>query len=682
MVNMAANSADDPWNSHWLPVRQPNNNREAADTPRTRKTQPLDRYPHWPTQLTIVADQDSDTRRQTTRFHNEVLIDWSKLGNWSARHLDLQDGKLPPGLEVVKPLGKGNSNVEMVRCLGTFLAVKTYRLDGNRPVERVNAEISILKRLRHHHVIELVGSMSRHGPGNVISAVFWPVAPCDFGRFFNNIDVLAVALQSGQLQPTATGALIKNELYEEAFQGLREIVFPPGQDNRREPTIKKVLQASIRRIFASFGCLAEALCYVHRQRVSHKDIKPSNILIYPNLATYQSTEANPDGEKVKDGIRLTDFDGAKDISQSEISQVPHTLATARYEPPECTLNGQSGRSADIFSLGCVYFQMTALTALYSWLTNTGNRGCYMSQGDILKELAQSGLTYGLHAHSGRLNGLIGKVEANAQLQSLVQSMVAKEATDRPFADQVLLTLSALDYHQQKRTPADKYYSFFGGCCRRFSIDENFLGRLSDLAENEGTVGGPSREPGHGDTVHLARDSTSPQFEGDNDGNCDGRAHVEDDEPIMLSAGPTVILRDLRIPWNKSDQRIDPPGVPHNRDLFNKIKKMKLCRWRYLLGYCLDRERCEADEGFEHNRILDPETLEAFRAINRRLRVCRSDCTNPACFYGHNCPFQPHNARPEDRTKTSACAYGGPDPDGRCKFPPHMHDMDLQIAYWT
>lgn len=31
-----------------------------------------------------------------------------------------------------------------------------------------------------------------------------------------------------------------------------------------------------------FGCLASALAYLHHQNVSHKEIKPSNVLLTPN----------------------------------------------------------------------------------------------------------------------------------------------------------------------------------------------------------------------------------------------------------------------------------------------------------------------------------------------------------------------------------------------------------------
>ncbi|KAH7359897.1 kinase-like domain-containing protein, partial [Pyrenochaeta sp. MPI-SDFR-AT-0127] len=85
------------------------------------------------------------------------------------------------------------------------------------------AEIQILKRLQHRHIIELVGSYT---DSRYIALVMLPVAEMDLDVY------LSIA------------------------------------------TVSKYPEL---RTF--FGCLATALEFLHAQKVRHKDIKPGNILI-------------------------------------------------------------------------------------------------------------------------------------------------------------------------------------------------------------------------------------------------------------------------------------------------------------------------------------------------------------------------------------------------------------------
>ena len=92
----------------------------------------------------------------------------------------------------------------------------------------------------------------------------------------------------------------------------------------------------VEKIYPWFGCLLHALDYAHGMKVKHQDIKPGNILI---------RNADP---------YLTDFGMAEDVSELEQSKTCRTdIGTPMYRAPEV----QSGRAADIFSLGCVYSEM-------------------------------------------------------------------------------------------------------------------------------------------------------------------------------------------------------------------------------------------------------------------------------------------------------------------------------------
>ncbi|KAH6882129.1 kinase-like domain-containing protein [Alternaria rosae] len=100
-------------------------------------------------------------------------------------------------------------------------------------------------------------------------------------------------------------------------------------------------QADLNVLYYSFGCLASGLQFMHAQKVRHKDIKPHNILVHRNSLIY------------------TDFGSSLDYSAAtrSVTTGRPNSTTRRYAAPE--LHDWSPRSSktDIFSLGCVYFEI-------------------------------------------------------------------------------------------------------------------------------------------------------------------------------------------------------------------------------------------------------------------------------------------------------------------------------------
>ena len=91
-----------------------------------------------------------------------------------------------------------------------------------------------------------------------------------------------------------------------------------------------------------FISLAEALAYMHGKHCRHKDIKPANILIS------------------KHKVLLTDFGTSMDFSNTRSTSAGSGLMTPKYCAPEVAAHGVRGRSADIFSLGCVFVEMITI----------------------------------------------------------------------------------------------------------------------------------------------------------------------------------------------------------------------------------------------------------------------------------------------------------------------------------
>ncbi|MFE3823939.1 ricin-type beta-trefoil lectin domain protein [Streptomyces sp. NPDC059092] len=82
-----------------------------------------------------------------------------------------------------------------------------------------------------------------------------------------------------------------------------------------------------------FAALAEALADVHARGVSHRDLKPQNIILSA------------------DGPRLIDFGIARTADQTALTQLGQTVGSLGYTAPEVLADNQVGPAADVFALG-------------------------------------------------------------------------------------------------------------------------------------------------------------------------------------------------------------------------------------------------------------------------------------------------------------------------------------------
>ncbi|CAG7930160.1 unnamed protein product [Penicillium olsonii] len=133
-------------------------------------------------------------------------------------------------------------------------------------------------------------------------------------------------------------------------------------------------------------------------------------------------------------------------------------------------------------------------------------------------------------------------------------------------------------------------------------------------------------------------------------------------PKVLGTSPPKVVE--RNKYGQRVDRLDFKSIP--RDDLNKLKKLKLCNYHFLLGECPNEESCYHD----HDRKLSRQDLHILSAI-ARMTPCRFglECDDVECIYGHRCP----QSEPGKKT----CFRGD-----SCRFEPVAHGIDTNIVKVT
>ena len=97
----------------------------------------------------------------------------------------------------------------------------------------------------------------------------------------------------------------------------------------------------VREVLSIASQVLDALQYAHERGIVHRDIKPANILL-----TRQST------------IKITDF-GIARLVNMELTATPLLIGTPSYMSPQQCLGVELDGRSDLFSLGCVLYELLA-----------------------------------------------------------------------------------------------------------------------------------------------------------------------------------------------------------------------------------------------------------------------------------------------------------------------------------
>lgn len=113
-----------------------------------------------------------------------------------------------------------------------------------------------------------------------------------------------------------------------------------GRDHYLDPTLVRIY------LYQALTSVA----YLHSKGIFHRDIKPENILIESSYDIWT-------------GLKLADFGSCRGI----YSKPPYTeyISTRWYRAPECLLtDGYYGSEMDVWGLGCVFYEISALVPLF------------------------------------------------------------------------------------------------------------------------------------------------------------------------------------------------------------------------------------------------------------------------------------------------------------------------------
>ncbi|KAL8681758.1 MAG: hypothetical protein Q9186_002146 [Xanthomendoza sp. 1 TL-2023] len=195
-----------------------------------------------------------------------------------------------------------------------FLRKTTSKAD-QKILKNFENELTNLKRLSHQHLVKVVGSYTDQ---KSVAFLMEPVANMNLMTFLENV----------------------------------------SQDHNN------VMSPSLR---SYFGCLANAVGYLHTKRIKHRDLKPENILI----KDYK--------------VYIADFGTAQDWSHApnDTTTDSGVPITAPYMAPEVARRSPRNSAADMWSLGVVYLEMVtvlrgqSLHKMRKFIANHGTKHPYV-----------------------------------------------------------------------------------------------------------------------------------------------------------------------------------------------------------------------------------------------------------------------------------------------------------------
>lgn len=382
--------------------------------------------------MTVEAKFEPSSSKDLER--DEALAAWN--GMFDERQVSLGHSDVVP-FQATRHLGRGGGgSVDETKIGGVTVAWKRISTRARRLTNEEMNEVKILGEIskqRHKHVVELIGSyIHRYRGGIELGMLIWPVAHCDLAHFLQDIDYLGDSFIESETTNTSPEDL------ESVIENLSMLISGkmPDEAQAHDTTYRQDLYSeALDYLSQKFGCIGEAVAYLHHQGIRHKDLKPAQILL------------------AADGLWLTDFGWSKDISQftNSVTNGGHQI-TLKYHAPERAAGGFCGKPEDIFALGCIFLEI----GYRCTRIEPEDRDSSLPWGKNPFHINLQKLvswTAPFYVHGDRGMGYLGQ---------LIIRMLSFDPRKRPTIDQVVKGLSfpLLPGFDNNFYP----YRFFGDCC--------------------------------------------------------------------------------------------------------------------------------------------------------------------------------------------------------------------------
>ncbi|KAH0542984.1 hypothetical protein FGG08_002672 [Glutinoglossum americanum] len=350
-----------------------------------------------------------------------LLLPIEEERNWSGRiagagqHVEFKPTDSVP-LEVLHRIGSSNTaRIDKVRCRRILLARKSMKCCVRLRLDDAINEVEHLQKLRHAHIVQLVGSYTQ---GKTFAILLYPAADYDLSTFMER--VTQALWNVGRVREDV---LIRLEYKSEERRCYWNYL-------------------TILSFGSFFGCLSSALKFIHDRTTKHMDIKPANILVKEH-ERYEN----------RHHVYIADFGISRSFSQLDHSQTDSMITkTPKYCAPEVYRGGKWGRSADIFSMGCVFLEMHTIL-------------CSKTLDDFEDYRCHGGIDGSFHANLQWVYEWADLLRGSKPYLTTIDqdtSFTAIERNDRVIA----ITLSMLEPDPEKRPRAQKLAALFGpsNCC--------------------------------------------------------------------------------------------------------------------------------------------------------------------------------------------------------------------------
>lgn len=153
-----------------------------------------------------------------------------------------------------------------------------------------------------------------------------------------------------------------------------------------------------------FKGICEGLSHIHQRGVVHRDLKPANVV----LAQKEDGTMNP--IIVDFGLATVEERSAE--KRQRLTEAGSTCGSPPYMSPEQCLGNATDARSDIYSLGCLFFEV--VTGRYPFTGNTGS--------DIMMQH--------LNATAPRFQEVASGIEFSPSLETIVQKCLSKNPDER------------------------------------------------------------------------------------------------------------------------------------------------------------------------------------------------------------------------------------------------------------